>query len=744
VRPSPQPEIALLNGKLDSICVYFSFMNSFRFSHRFFRCRFAFFGLVLWIGFAGAPMPVRAQIGRAVTPGESAKLLENVNAQIATGRAQLERDQSVAVETLRDAAQQSLKALVSYVGPGVLTAAPETMPTTGFLAAAAQQTAQAHYWWGRAADHFGRRDEAITALARATRFAGRVRPNSPDMLARDSLLALGAALRDGLPRVAPDDTLTTIAEIAHGNLWQPRRFEFATSAATFEPNASNEKTEHEFLITSGRLYPPVPSGAADVSAVLSRVPPLYRGVPPEALPAVLRLDRMVVGYEKQTGAPDKGLWRKVVRVFYASAFLTRGQRDDRARAETLAAQFLKVHALFQNAMRLQNPYTENDITTLWLPEVSALWPRDDTDPRVRDSLGIIMPRVNTPISIRGNAPQENIEIAVSPTSYPWRGGAATTDFSPGEIVLFTPSTSRDESEWLREIMHEYGHVALPPIDGFAPPLEPYANGELGETLGALWAAKSPQSWQAEKEFGVQTVALNAAREFEDQLNGQVATQALPALQLWQSRGPQSPLRRDGSTPGLQYLQGLAVYIERTYGASVLGAAFSPLNAKNLEAIEPKPIDRRYINTLAASAPEKTADLTTDSLVAMFAFAMRDPFDKNGVAPSGVLPVWLPGALEIPGRNADDLIARANLKLKAGARISGWLFVPPTANALHLEWKAAAPDALGFDIASKAAAARVAPNANGAADLDLKNRNGWQRITLFAKSDVEIVAAQFEK
>ena len=45
------------------------------------------------------------------------------------------------------------------------------------------------------------------------------------------------------------------------------------------------------------------------------------------------------------------------------------------RAETLAAQFLKVHALFQNATGLSNPYSENDITTLWLPEVSALWPR---------------------------------------------------------------------------------------------------------------------------------------------------------------------------------------------------------------------------------------------------------------------------------------------------------------------------------------------------------------------------------
>ncbi len=689
-------------------------------------------------------MAARAQTVRAATPGESAKMLESVNAQISTGRAQLERNQAASVETLREAAQESLKSLVSYMGPGVLTAAPATMPTTGFLAAAAQQTAEAHYWWGRAADQFGRRDEAITALARAARFAGRMRPNSPDMLARDSLVALSAALRDGLPRIAPDDTLTTIAEIAHGHLWQPRRFQFATTSTTFEPRTSSDESEHEFLITSGRVYPPVPSGSADVGMVLSRVPPLYRGVPPEALPAVLRLDRMVVGYEKQTSGADKDLWRKVVRVFYASTFLTRGQRDDRARAETLVSQFLKVHALFENAMGLQNPYTENGITTLWLPEVSALWPRDDSDPRVRDSLGIIMPRVNTPTTIRGNGPQEKTEIAVSPTSYPWSGGAASTNFAPGDMVLFTPSTPRDESEWLREMMHEYGHIALPPIDNFAPPLEPYANGVLGETLAVLWAAGAPQNWQLEKEFGVQKDTLNGVREFEYQMNAQVASQALPALQLWQSRGPLSPLRRDRSTLGLQYLQGLAVYIERAYGAHVLGAAFSPLNAKNLAAIEPKPVDPRYINTLAPSTAGKTADLTTDSLVATFAIAMRDPFDKSGIAPSGVLPVWLPGALEIPARNADDLIARSNLALKAGTRINGWLFVPSTANVLHLEWKSAAPDAMSFDIVSKAATARVTKIANAAADLDLKNRSGWQRFSFFAKADVEIISSQFEK
>jgi hypothetical protein len=672
------------------------------------------------------------------TPGASARLLEDVRLQVSRGRAQFESNQVSSVETLRDAAQKSLNALVSYVGPQVVTASPEQMPTTGFWAAAARQAAEAHYWWGRAADGFGRRDEAVTAFARAARFAGQLRGGS-NALARDSLLALGGSLRDGLPLIAPDDTLDTIADIAHGKLWEPRRFSVDYSNLNFVVAAANDPASgrraplvREFLITAGRLYPPVPSSAVDVASSLSRIPPLYRRVKEDALPDVLKLDRMAVGYERAAGGPDKGLWRQAVRVFYASSYLTKDRRDDSARSQMLCAQFLKTRALFQTALGLENSFAKDGVTTLWLSEVSSLWPRDDDDPQVRAALGSQMPKIN----VRTIGQSAITEIDTPPTSFPWRA-AGQLDSSPGEIMFFKMTAARDESEWLREIMHEYGHVALPSFDNFRPPLEPYSNGLLGETLGMLWAAGDPASWGVPAEASTPATSnagLPAA------VRAHVHDQARAALAFWLDKGPVSTLRRDPDAPGLQYLQGLAVYIERVYGAPVLAQALSPLAGKGVNAANP--LDR--LNAL-----------NTESLLAGFPNALRDAFGSSISGTEirvvvggdrGVLPVWLGGALEVPKQTTDDLISRAPLKLAAGARATGWLYVPPSASTLRVEWQGAnrSADTLTLEGAKTTPLAPLHPDAASAFKLDVNARPGWQKFTFLARSEVTILAAQFEK
>lgn len=671
------------------------------------------------------------------TPGASARLLEDVRVQIARGRAQFDSNQIASVETLRNAAQKSLSALVSYIGPQVLTATPEQIPTTGFYAAAARQAAEAHYWWGRAADGFGRNDEALTAFARAARFAGQLRGGS-NAIARDSLLALGGSLRDGLPLVAPDDTLDTIAEIAHGNLWQPRRFSANFSNLNLNIASVESQTVkrapliREFLLTAGRLYPPVPSSAVDVSAVLSRIPPLYRGVKPDALPEVLKLDRMAVGYEREISGANKGLWRQSVRVFYASTYLTKDHRDDSARAQALCAQFLKTRALYQTALGLDNSYAKDGVTTLWLSEVSALWPRDDDDPQVREALGSQMPKIN--VVTRGQSAV--VEIDMAPTSYPW-SAAGQLDSAPGEIMFFKMTAARNEAEWLREIMHEYGHVALPAIDGFVPPLEPYANGLMGETLGMLWAAGDPASWGVPSEASTRaTDNTNGAAA----IRAHVHDEALPALKFWQSKGPVSSLRRDPGAPGLQYLQGLTVYIERVYGAPVLGQALAPLVTKGVNAANPL---------------ERLNALNTESLLASFPNALRDAFGSQVAGAEvrivigdakGVLPIWLGGALESSSQSADDLVSRAPVKLKAGERASGWLYVPPAASTLRLEWQSAGRSADALQVEGFKASPIVAlhPDAVNGFKLDTKTRVGWQKFTFVARADITILAAQFEK
>jgi hypothetical protein len=693
-----------------------------------------------------APALVSAQPAQTVavngskdTPGASSRLLEEVRQQLAKGRAQFDAGQIASVETLRGAAQKSLSALISYIGPQVLASSEGDLPQNGFLAAAIRQAAEAQYWFGRAADQFGQRDEAIVAFARAVRFSDKTRDGND--MARDSLLALGGTLRDGLPEVAPDDALNVIADVAHGRLWTPRRFAVDFSEISWRPLSAGESTlsldpnagVREFLVTSGRLYPPVPNSAVDVSAALSRVPPLYRTVSADALPDVLKMDRMAVGYEREVTGESKGLWRQVVRVFYSSTYLTKDRREDRPRAEALCAQFLKVHALMKNALGLQNPWVKDGVTTLWLSEVSSIWPRDDDDPRVREAVGSQMPKINVPTKGQ-TAPTE---IDTPPTMIAWNA-AGQTDSSPGEIMFFKMTAARDEAEWLRELMHEYGHVSLPPIGGFRPPLEPYGNGLVGETLGMMWVAESPAAWKLPIEITgkPQDDAMAVA------LTQHVQRNAFASLRYWRAQGPASAMRRDGAAAGLQYLQGFSTYIERVYGGPVLGHASAPLIAKAVNASDP----------LA-----RLTTLRTESLMASIPGALRDAFGSSVTGndirvvvgadtTSRVLPLWLGGALELPNQSADDLIRRAPVKLKSGERVSGWLYVPAPASTLRLEWQSAnrAADALQLE-GSKATS--TAPRQTGATQatlFDIKARTGWQRFTFLARADVTILASQFEK
>jgi hypothetical protein len=103
---------------------------------------------------------------------------------------------------------------------------------------------------------------------------------------------LGGVLRDGLPMLAADDALETIAKVAHGDMWKPRRFATDFSNLNLDVvSASAPAVENmwkrEFLVTSGRLFPTIPSGDADPGSKLTRTPPLFRFVTADALPDVL-------------------------------------------------------------------------------------------------------------------------------------------------------------------------------------------------------------------------------------------------------------------------------------------------------------------------------------------------------------------------------------------------------------------------------------------------------------------------
>ncbi|HEX8832613.1 MAG TPA: hypothetical protein VF719_00355, partial [Abditibacteriaceae bacterium] len=512
------------------------------------------------------------------------------------GRMQLEADDAAAVDTLRLAAQESLQVLTQ--ARNMATSVASSQPgLREQVQRARERAAQSHYYWGIAADRYARADEAITALSRAVslanELAGSSRPGSKKpQIARDSTSALNNALRNGLPYYSADDTLDIVARDAHGGLWKPRRVQFNLPESVVrgpavgdvpKPGAAAPVVPFDLLVTSGKLFPP--EQRFDVPGVsrLSRIPPLYAAVAPNALPASLKMDRMIVGYERETSGANRGLWRQSVRVFYASSYLTKENRDDRPRAEALCEQFLKVAATTRAALGMQNSYTPGGVTTLWLSEVSSWWPDDDDDPIIAAQMPSRMPPPNTPTTPKGPI---TTEVQSTPLTLPWRA-SAQLDSAPGEIMYFKMTQPRREAEWLRQTMHEYGHVALPAFNGFAPPLEPYGNGALAETLQMLWVAQNPAQWalkdvaRVDAKSTVVTPVVSRSVDieylaFSADADKHASLNALPAFVSWKKDGPQSTLRRAGTREGLQYLSGLALYIERVYGAPTLGAAFRAL------------------------------------------------------------------------------------------------------------------------------------------------------------------------
>src|SRR5262249_14317624 len=66
-----------------------------------------------------------------------------------------------------------------------------------------------------------------------------------------------------------------------------------------------------------------------------------------------------------------------------------------------------------------------------------------------------------------------------------RDGRAGGEEWRGQIYLYAVDRERTPEEWVREVCHEYGHLALPGASIFTEP-EPKANGYLGERLLAKW------------------------------------------------------------------------------------------------------------------------------------------------------------------------------------------------------------------------------------------------------------------
>ena len=131
------------------------------------------------------------------------------------------------------------------------------------------------------------------------------------------------------------------------------------------------------------------------------------------------------------------------------------------------------------------------------------------------------------------------------------------------IYFYDLSTQRSSIEWIREIVHEYSHLALPAIGGYTAP-EYWANGYLGERLIVRWMEQSTDTKTAvEKDWG----DFSGEPNFEDLL-------IKPPLALYHKEGLKQAWLERADEPGMRYFIGRMLAIDDHYGSNFLGVVLS--------------------------------------------------------------------------------------------------------------------------------------------------------------------------
>jgi len=125
------------------------------------------------------------------------------------------------------------------------------------------------------------------------------------------------------------------------------------------------------------------------------------------------------------------------------------------------------------------------------------------------------------------------------------------------MYLYGMKRPREAAEWVREVAHEYGHIALPGIGGFTEMDDPWADGELGELLFPKWlAASGVPEWMP---WSVEGWEREARARREELMKGAAGAP------------DQSRLERRNEA-ARDYLLGLALLVEKEAGPGFLGEA----------------------------------------------------------------------------------------------------------------------------------------------------------------------------
>jgi len=146
-----------------------------------------------------------------------------------------------------------------------------------------------------------------------------------------------------------------------------------------------------------------------------------------------------------------------------------------------------------------------------------------------------------------------------------RSGKAGGEQWQRNLYFYDLDAPRSSIEWIREIVHEYSHLALPAIGGYKDP-EYWANGYLGERLIVRWLQRRPHGPALVTQMWGD---FSGAANFNRLLIS-------PALALYQKVGPSPVWLARTDADGMRYLIGQALTLDDHDGSPALAAAFALL------------------------------------------------------------------------------------------------------------------------------------------------------------------------
>jgi hypothetical protein len=130
------------------------------------------------------------------------------------------------------------------------------------------------------------------------------------------------------------------------------------------------------------------------------------------------------------------------------------------------------------------------------------------------------------------------------------------------VYLYNIGDARSSIEWIREIAHEYSHLAFPPLGGSYTSPEAWANGYAGERLLVRWLDDPAVA-------GPSVVEDAWGHTFSGYVNFN-AKLINPALSLYESRGLDRKWLGKHDDIGMRYVIGLLLWVDMNKGSDTLG------------------------------------------------------------------------------------------------------------------------------------------------------------------------------